>query len=261
MKKHNSFIFMCAMFLISIANGQPNVIQAKTKLLPPIFTDTTAANTAAARQQGNIILTTNNGGINYRFNNRWRLLNDSSLFASKFTVDTGRNNRLSAIATVVASDAGKVPLSGIASGAVAVTGNVTAGAGSSPAGFYWGSGTGNGIDIVNPSGQTTQGMTFKLLHATGGAFSWYMGNAATVRMRIGNGGGLLLIPSGGSGSELADTKAALEVRSTTQGLLLPRMTTTQRDAITSPPAGLLIYNTTTNKVNVYTTAWEQVTSI
>ena len=39
-------------------------------------------------------------------------------------------------------------------------------------------------------------------------------------------------------------KAALEVESTTGGILFPRMTTTQRNAITSPPDGLVIYNTT-----------------
>jgi hypothetical protein len=53
--------------------------------------------------------------------------------------------------------------------------------------------------------------------------------------------------------------AAVEISSTTKGLLLPRMTTTQRDAITAV-AGLLIYNTTTAKLNIYTTAWEAVTS-
>lgn len=260
MKKN---ILTTSLLLFSIfSNSQTSQVSASKKMIHPTFSDTTAANAAGARVTANVLLTTNNGGINYRFNNRWRLLNDSSLFASKFTVDTGRNNRLSAIATVVASDAGKVPLSGIGTGTVSVTGSVTAGAGSSPAGFYWGSGTGNGLDIVNPSGQTTQGMTFKLLHATGGAFSWYMGNSATMRMRIsnGSGGGLLIIPAGGT-TELADSKAAMDIRSTTQGVLLPRMTTTQRDAITSPPTGLIIYNTTTNKLNVYTTVWEQVTSI
>lgn len=44
------------------------------------------------------------------------------------------------------------------------------------------------------------------------------------------------------------------------GLLLPRLTTVERDAIVTPLAGLLIYNTTTNKLNVYTTVWEEVTS-
>lgn len=54
--------------------------------------------------------------------------------------------------------------------------------------------------------------------------------------------------------------AAIEISSTTKGLLLPRMTTTERDAI-SAVAGLLIYNKTTGKLNIYTTAWEAVTSV
>jgi hypothetical protein len=49
--------------------------------------------------------------------------------------------------------------------------------------------------------------------------------------------------------------AQLDVTSTTRGFLPPRMTTTQRDAISSPAAGLVIYNTTTSKLQVYTTSW------
>jgi hypothetical protein len=62
------------------------------------------------------------------------------------------------------------------------------------------------------------------------------------------------------GTQSPSAAAVLQADSTTQGFLPPRLTTTQRDAISSPPAGLLIYNTTTNKLNVYTTLWEQVTS-
>ena len=40
-----------------------------------------------------------------------------------------------------------------------------------------------------------------------------------------------------------DASAALEVRSTAQGLLLPRLTTAQRDAIAGPAAGLLVFQT------------------
>jgi hypothetical protein len=39
-----------------------------------------------------------------------------------------------------------------------------------------------------------------------------------------------------------------EVESSTKGILLPRMTTTQRGAITNPANGLIIFNTTTNKL-------------
>ena len=49
--------------------------------------------------------------------------------------------------------------------------------------------------------------------------------------------------------------AALDVTSTTQGFLPPRMTTTQRDAISSPAVGLVIFNTTTNCLNFYAGYW------
>jgi hypothetical protein len=45
--------------------------------------------------------------------------------------------------------------------------------------------------------------------------------------------------------------AKLEVASTSQGFLLPRMTTAQRNAIVSPVAGLMIYNTTTERVETF----------
>jgi len=35
------------------------------------------------------------------------------------------------------------------------------------------------------------------------------------------------------------------------GVLMPRMTTVQRDAIPSPANGLLVYNTNTNQINFY----------
>ena len=58
-----------------------------------------------------------------------------------------------------------------------------------------------------------------------------------------------------------DASAVLGVTSTTQGFLPPRMTTAQRNAIASPATGLIVYNTDTNKINVYTgAAWEAVTS-
>jgi len=53
--------------------------------------------------------------------------------------------------------------------------------------------------------------------------------------------------------------AKLEISSNTQGFLPPRMTTTERNAIVSPVAGLVIYNTTTNVLNFYNgTTWGAV---
>jgi len=52
-------------------------------------------------------------------------------------------------------------------------------------------------------------------------------------------------------SSVADNTAILECDSTTKSFLPPRMTTTQRDAISSPATGSLIYNLTTNVLNFY----------
>jgi hypothetical protein len=49
--------------------------------------------------------------------------------------------------------------------------------------------------------------------------------------------------------------------STTQGFQPPTMTTAQKNAISGPVAGLIVYDTTLNKLCVYTTAWETITSI
>ena len=47
----------------------------------------------------------------------------------------------------------------------------------------------------------------------------------------------------GINNENPDASAALDITSTTGGLLLPRMTASQRDAISSPAIGLMIYQT------------------
>jgi hypothetical protein len=62
---------------------------------------------------------------------------------------------------------------------------------------------------------------------------------------------------GGTGA--ADSKAQLEVKSTTKGVLVPRMTTTQQNAITSPTEGLLIYDNVLHQLSNYNgTAWTAV---
>ena len=53
----------------------------------------------------------------------------------------------------------------------------------------------------------------------------------------------------GINNENPDASAALDITSTTGGLLPPRMTTTQRDAI-SAAKGLVLFNTTTNTLQI-----------
>jgi uncharacterized protein (TIGR02145 family) len=55
----------------------------------------------------------------------------------------------------------------------------------------------------------------------------------------------------GSNPTIIDQSAALEIESSDKGLLLPRMSTAQRDLISNPAIGLAIYNTTTNCMEWY----------
>jgi hypothetical protein len=65
----------------------------------------------------------------------------------------------------------------------------------------------------------------------------------------------------GVGTTTPAASAQLDLTSTTRGFLPPRMTTAQRDAIASPDTGLMIFNTTTAKIDFYDgTAWRVVTS-
>lgn len=55
----------------------------------------------------------------------------------------------------------------------------------------------------------------------------------------------------GVGTGTPDLSSVLEVVSTVRGILTPRMTETQRDAIASPATGLELYNLTTRAKNAY----------
>ncbi len=74
-------------------------------------------------------------------------------------------------------------------------------------------------------------------------------------------GDILLAPNNGNvGINTVSPSAPLEVSSTTGGVVLPRMNDDQRDAISSPTDGEMIFNNETNKLNVYNgTAWRELT--
>jgi hypothetical protein len=72
--------------------------------------------------------------------------------------------------------------------------------------------------------------------------------------------GNFLLQDAGTHTDTASSR--LTITSTTQGVLLPRMTTTQKNAILTPATGLIVYDTTLNKLALYTgAAWETVTSL
>ena len=54
----------------------------------------------------------------------------------------------------------------------------------------------------------------------------------------------------GIGTTNPNTSAALDITSTTKGLLPPRMTTDERDLITSAAKGLIVFNTTLNTLQI-----------
>ena len=76
----------------------------------------------------------------------------------------------------------------------------------------------------------------------------------TDRMRITSAGSV------GIGTDAPSASAILDAQSTTKGVRMPNMTTTEKNAISSPAAGLMVYDTTLAKLCVYTTAWETITS-
>jgi hypothetical protein len=66
----------------------------------------------------------------------------------------------------------------------------------------------------------------------------------------------------GVGTIAPNPSAQLDIASTSKGILIPRMTTAQRDAIASPANGLMIYNSTTRQYNFYNgSRWQNVGAI
>jgi hypothetical protein len=87
----------------------------------------------------------------------------------------------------------------------------------------------------------------------GGIFSLGSTNSTATRIATNNIAALYLDTnqSVNVGVVAAVASAQLQVDSTTKGLLPPRMTTTQKNAIASPAAGLVVYDSTTNKLQCY----------
>ena len=104
----------------------------------------------------------------------------------------------------------------------------------------------DGIDTS--LGQGGGGVAMEL--GTGMSVRWLNSSDATEAEIFSKPGGLIVNNTLAVNTSTPAASAALDVTSTTKGFLPPRMTTTQRDAISSPTNGLVLYNTTTNKLQV-----------
>lgn len=87
-------------------------------------------------------------------------------------------------------------------------------------------------------------------------FFTYTGGIGTQNMTLTSGGNL------GIGVTSPSASAILDAQSTTKGVRMPNMTTTQKNAIASPAAGLMVFDTTLAKLSVYSgAAWQTITSV
>jgi hypothetical protein len=159
------------------------------------------------------------------------------------------------------------------------------------------SGAGRGLLFVGQSGQTIHQFNFISSNSEGsgtigginltGAYVVTTGNAAYQPLRIaytinatgstsgsvatgiflnatetsitGTTHNLMDLQVGGSVIFKVSNNGAVEINSTTQGFLPPRMTTTEVNAIATPAAGLVVYSTTENALCLYNgSSWRKL---
>jgi len=84
------------------------------------------------------------------------------------------------------------------------------------------------------------------------------GTYGSIKMSLN--GTLALTLDATSGLAIAPPAGNIVLTSTVGALILPKMTTTQRNALTAVK-GMIIYNTSTDAFNVYDGAWKAVTAV
>lgn len=114
----------------------------------------------------------------------------------------------------------------------------------------------SGLQLVTYYVRSTNGAAF--INIDGGNMQLYNG-AGALGLNLVTASSRLIQPTTIGSNTAPVASAMLEVISTTQGILPPRMTTTQKNAIATPAAGLMVYDTTTNKLCCYNgTIWNDL---
>ncbi|MGE3757195.1 MAG: beta strand repeat-containing protein, partial [Pseudobdellovibrionaceae bacterium] len=169
--------------------------------------------------------------------------------------------------------AGRAVTSGAAPGVMITSGTTTAASSSTGAALQLigpnatsipGLGTGDGVFIYG--GQSNGGANrngANVLIQAGEGFGTQAGvdgsivfnTNATNQMALDYAGNL------GIGTTAPSASSILDLTSTAKGFLVPRMTASQRNAISAPATGLQVYNTDDNKLNFYNgSGWVELTT-
>jgi hypothetical protein len=119
----------------------------------------------------------------------------------------------------------------------------------------YGNSNGGGLRLIGVNtGNAFETAQIFLNPTHNGSISFDTGSSSSVqRMYIDGDGGI------GINTSSINSSVLLDMTSTTKGVLFPRMTTTQRNAISSPETLLIIANITTTKLNYYDgSAWVEL---
>jgi len=121
-------------------------------------------------------------------------------------------------------------------------------AGVDPAGYFYGAGSGlNSSNIPIYIGDRASNIIFSTSTST---------LQGSEKMRITSGGSV------GIGTISPTSTALLELSSDAKGFLPPRMTTAQRNAITGPATGLVVFNTTVQSLEVNSSSgWQTLRAL
>ncbi len=115
--------------------------------------------------------------------------------------------------------------------------------------FWMYDGSENEMELWGKSGNTKIG-PHMLVNRSEGDIAFGSVFAPGYKLSV-NGSALFTQAGINTDNSTPNASAILDVKSTTKGLLPPRMTKSQRDAISTPAAGLLVFNTTTYKIEVF----------